>query len=182
MKIKKVQVKNYRLLKDFSLDLENELSLVIGKNNCGKTSLLLVLNKFLNSGKFKPDDFNIDYKKKLSEFIINTLPSEDNYITNGIYLKLFIEYNECDDLSNINELMMDLDEENNQIILHFEYVLTYEKLLKMKSDFDTLTGFNGTNEERFKYFFKNEFDEYYHRNEQSILLDENNNIVDFIDL
>ncbi len=48
MKITKIQVENYRLLKDFSIDIEKELSLVIGKNNCGKTSLLSVIDKFLN--------------------------------------------------------------------------------------------------------------------------------------
>ena len=37
MKIKQIEIKNYRLLKDFAIDLEDELSLVIGKNNCGKT-------------------------------------------------------------------------------------------------------------------------------------------------
>ena len=35
MKIKSLQVNNYRLLKNFQLDLEDELSLVIGKNNTG---------------------------------------------------------------------------------------------------------------------------------------------------
>lgn len=48
MKINKIKIENFRLLKNFQLDLENELSLVIGKNNCGKTSLLAVLDKFLN--------------------------------------------------------------------------------------------------------------------------------------
>lgn len=182
MKIKKIEVENYRLLKNFSLDLEDELSLVIGKNNCGKTSLLLVLNKFLNSGKFTSDDLNLEYKKELSEYILNAFPSEENYEENGIYLRLFIEYGENDNLSNINELMMDLDEENNQIILQFEYSLSYTKLLQMKSDFDGLTGFSGTNEEKFKYFFKNEYDGYFNKYEQSILLDEDNQIIDFIDL
>lgn len=41
MKIKKLQINNYRMLKDFNFDLEDELSLVIGKNNCGKTSMSL---------------------------------------------------------------------------------------------------------------------------------------------
>lgn len=182
MKIKKIQTSNYRLLKDFSLDLENELSLVIGKNNCGKTSLLLILNKFLNNGKFKVDDFNLDYKNELSEFIINTLPTENDYIKKGICLKLFIEYTETDNLSNLSTLMMDLDEDNNQIVLSFEYILTYEKLTSMKSNFDALTNFDGTDEEKFTYFFKNEFDEYFVRNEKSILLDEEQNIIDFIDL
>ena len=38
MILKKMEVKNFRLLKDFKLDFKDELSLVIGKNNCGKTS------------------------------------------------------------------------------------------------------------------------------------------------
>lgn len=182
MKIKKIQVKNYRLLQDFSLDLQDELSLVIGKNNCGKTSLLLVLNRFLNGGKFTSDDFNLEYKKILSEYIITSFPSEEDYKEDGIYLRIFIEYNENDDLSNINELMMDLDEDNNQVILNFEYSLTYNKLLQMQSDFNSLTNFDGTNEEKFKYFFKNECSEYFNRSEQSILLDTDNQIVDFIDI
>lgn len=32
MKIFKLEITNFRLLKDFSMDLEEELSLVIGKN------------------------------------------------------------------------------------------------------------------------------------------------------
>ncbi len=62
MKVFKIEIENYRLLKEFSMDLENELSLVIGKNNTGKTSILSILNKFLNPSernKFFFDDFNI---------------------------------------------------------------------------------------------------------------------------
>jgi len=62
MKITKIKVKNFRLLKEFELDLEESLSLVIGKNNCGKTSLLSILNKFIvsqsTSNNFSFDDFN----------------------------------------------------------------------------------------------------------------------------
>lgn len=45
MKIKKLQINNYRMLKNLNFDLENELSLVIGKNNCGKTSLSICTKK-----------------------------------------------------------------------------------------------------------------------------------------
>jgi putative ATP-dependent endonuclease of OLD family len=47
MNIKKIKIENYRLLKDFELDLEQNLSLLIGKNNTGKTSLLSILEKFI---------------------------------------------------------------------------------------------------------------------------------------
>lgn len=41
MILKKMKVKNFRLLKNFELDFKDELSLVIGKNNCGKHQPLL---------------------------------------------------------------------------------------------------------------------------------------------
>lgn len=50
MKIAKINIFNYRLLKSFSLNLREDITLVIGKNNTGKTSLLSVMNKFLNPG------------------------------------------------------------------------------------------------------------------------------------
>ena len=68
MKIKKLQINNYRMLKDLNFDLEDELSLVIGKNNCGKTSLLSALEKFIGSqsasNNFTFDDFNSDLWRK----------------------------------------------------------------------------------------------------------------------
>ena len=66
MKIYKIQIENFRLLKNFSIDIEDELSLIIGKNNSGKTSILSALYKFLNrseSNKFHFVDFNIDFKE-----------------------------------------------------------------------------------------------------------------------
>ena len=135
MKITKIQVENYRLLKDFSIDIEQELSLVIGKNNCGKTSLLSVMDKFLNgnSSSFTFEDFNLDFK----EVLISTIEKDvdDKYSPIGIRMKLFIEYADTDNLSNISNLMMDLDPDNNSIILAFEYVLTLEKIKKLKDDY-----------------------------------------------
>lgn len=182
MKINKIEVKNYRLLKNFSLDLEDELSLVIGKNNCGKTSLLTVLDRFLNNKNLTSNDFNLDYKKQLLDIILGTLPDEDSYIPNGISLRIYIEYNETDNLSNISDVMMNLDESNNLIILNFEYILSYENLQKMKLYFDDFSVFDGSEEEKFNYFFKNEYDEYFYHSEKSVLLNEDLEIVDFIDL
>lgn len=182
MKINKIEVKNYRLLKSFSLDLEDELSLVIGKNNCGKTSLLTVLDRFLNNKELTSNDFNLDYKKQLLNIVLGTLPDEDSYITNGISLRLHIEYNETDNLSNISDVMMNLDTDNNFIILNFEYILSYQNLQKMKLDFDNFTVFDGSDEEKFNYFFKNEYDEYFYHSEKSLLLNQGLEIIDFIDL
>ena len=84
MKVFKIEIENFRLLKDFSIDLEQVLSLVLGKNNTGKTSILTILEKFLNQSdrnKFSFDDFNIDFKKELkSKIVSEETISEEDYI------------------------------------------------------------------------------------------------------
>ncbi|MBS1502590.1 MAG: AAA family ATPase, partial [Bacteroidetes bacterium] len=137
MKLKKVKIRNFRLLREFEMDLENELSLVIGKNNCGKTSLMAVLQKFIgekNSVKeFSSDDFNIDFQRTLKEIIEDGQAPGKVFL--GISLKLFIEYSETDNLANIGGLLLDLDPENRIVVLAYEIVLTEEKLNKLHSDF-----------------------------------------------
>ncbi len=106
MKVFKIEIENYRLLKNFSMDLEKELSLIIGKNNTGKTSILSVLDKFLGHSertKFTFDDFNIDFKKALKDKVeAGETIAENDYKRVGIRLRLFIKYTEADNLSNIS--------------------------------------------------------------------------------
>src|SRR5574337_56367 len=141
MKISKLQIENYRLLKNFSVDLEKELSLIIGKNNTGKTSILSILDKFLSQSdknKFTFDDFNIDFKSKLKTLIENPAEVDDpTYIPLGIRLKVFINYDEEDSLANVSRVMMNLDPTNNVIVLGFEYVLHFDDLLRLKNEYAT---------------------------------------------
>lgn len=135
MKIFKIEILNFRLLQNFSMDLEEELSLVIGKNNTGKTSIISVLDKFLNEKiKFCFDDLNISIINEISQLIMAPdIPGEFDPI--GITLKLFIEYDENDDLSNVSRVLMDLDPLNNKIVLGFEKTLAYTDFLILRTDY-----------------------------------------------
>ena len=140
MKIVKIQVKNFRLLKDLTMNLEKDLSLVIGKNNSGKTSLLLVLGKFLaNSsikGAFSFDDLNIDLRDKLSISLETNGALPDGLASIGISLRLFIEYYSEDSLENIgNKVIMDLDPENNMVVLAFDYILPVKAVERLIADY-----------------------------------------------
>jgi predicted ATP-dependent endonuclease of OLD family len=129
--------------------MEDDLSLVIGKNNCGKTSLLCILDKFIGKKAATPtftyDDFNIDFQKdleaiyttdKYQEIITEFESVDDNKWKNiGLSLKLFIEFTETDSLTNISKLMMDLDPDNKTIVLLFEYILDEENFKKIRGDF-----------------------------------------------
>lgn len=144
MKITRIEIDNYRLLKKLSLDLEDELSLVIGKNNTGKTSILTILDTFLNPTDKKRisfDDFNIDLREQL----IKEMASEDalkeeefNSQDTGIRLRITIKYDKNDNLSNISNVMMDLDPNNNFVILSFEYDISFIEYKKAKEDIKNL--------------------------------------------
>lgn len=139
MKVTKMEVNNYRLLKNIEIDLETDLSLIIGKNNCGKTSVLSVLNKFIgdksSSNYFKYDDFNIDFKNKLFEAVEANDKEMKMLNNNGIELFIYIEYDRNDNLANINSLMLDLDPDNNTIVVKFEYTLSSEKMISLIESF-----------------------------------------------
>ncbi len=139
MRIDKIQVSNFRSLRNLEVDLEAYLSIVVGKNNSGKTSLLLALERFLSSGvttRFEFDDFNLDFQSDLEAVLAGRVELEDPAAICGISLRLFIDYGPNDDLANVgNKVIMDLDPANRTIILDFHYHLAQENLTAMRRDF-----------------------------------------------
>lgn len=137
MFLSKITVQNFRLLKEFSIDLEKELSLIIGKNNSGKTSLLYLLDKIFHwrdkGGCIHIDDFNLDFKKSLVDMLVkDEVIDEKEYQEDGVRLRLYIKYNDDDDLSNVGLIMMDLDENNYYVVLGYDYVLPYEAYCRLR--------------------------------------------------
>ena len=137
MYLNKITVSNFRLLKDFSVDLEQNLSLIIGKNNSGKTSLLYLIHKIFNwrdkGGCIRIDDFNIDYKNSLVKMLTKDHEvDEKEYEEDGVRLRLYIKYTDDDDLSNVGLIMMDLDENNYYVVLGYDYVLPYESYKRLR--------------------------------------------------
>ena len=143
MKVTKINVQNYRLLKDFSLELKNDLSLIVGKNNCGKTSVLTVLEKILNRNSnftLTWEDINLIHRKEIFENIkrVSDTPDSELEPILGINLQIWIQYSEEDSYQNIQPFMMDLNPDNNFIILEFTYTLPIQKLCDLNhqvSDF-----------------------------------------------
>ncbi|WP_031480469.1 ATP-dependent nuclease [Maridesulfovibrio frigidus] len=176
MKICKITVENFRLLKDFSIDLEDELSLVVGKNNVGKTSLLTVLEKFLGSkskGSIAFDDFNIEFKNYLYKLIDDKDANIEEGEQLGIKLRLYIKYNEDDDLSNISSVLMDLDPENNYVILGFDYLFKNIALQQAKQDFAVFVEKKGAEKEcdLISLFLSKKYSDYFDLDIKSLAYD-----------
>lgn len=136
MKIKNIKIKNYRLLKDFKIDLEDKLSLVIGKNNTGKTSLLSVIEKFLtDKSDFSINDFNLDKQEKLKALETkNSLKTPEDFKF-CIQLLFEIKYEAIDSLHNLSSLILNLESEDI-VVLGFEYFLNPLQYKYLIADFE----------------------------------------------
>lgn len=120
-----MQVQNFRLLRDSKLNLNENVSWLIGKNNTGKTSFLILLDYFYNKRRF---DFN-DFSKELRKQIYN-IDYETDIHQFSIRLLLEIEYKQQDNLRNIAEFITDLEAENTIVKIACEAIIDKEKILE----------------------------------------------------
>ena len=141
MVLKKIVVENFRLLKNFKLELKDELSLIIGKNNCGKTSVLVILDKMLNSYEIAWEDVNLAKQKELYNEIneFNGTIEEGDKFLEAIKLQLYVEYNDTDSYENIQNFIMDLEPENNIILLEFISSINIKNILDRNSKIQDLS-------------------------------------------
>lgn len=142
MKITKVSAKNFRMLEDSTLELRDEISLLIGKNNSGKTSFLVLFERFYESSmKFNFDDFPISQREKI--LAIQNGKVDPNL---SIQMTIEIEYGVGDDLKLISEFILDLDDSVNKVKILFECSIDSDRLCR------DLDGMNGDKE---RYIKKN---------------------------
>ena len=66
MHIQKIEIKNFRLLEDVGLSLENRTTVIVGRNNSGKTSLSELFRRLLSdkSPYFRLEDFSLSAHEK----------------------------------------------------------------------------------------------------------------------
>ena len=179
MVLKEIVVENFRLLKNFKLELKEDLSLIIGKNNCGKTSVLVILDKMLNSSEIAWEDVNLVKQKELYNEIkgFNGSVQDGNKFLEAIKLQLYIEYSDIDSYENIQNFIMDLDPENNIILLEFISLINIKNILELKDiikgrkikDFSTFSRYMSKNFT--KYFKIKKYSRCYDKKTKKIISD-----------
>lgn len=137
MKISKLSITNFRLLDDVEINIENDITLIVGKNNSGKTSLFEVINLFFNDkNRISFHDFSLntheafnDCYTKYTDELLEANEDDQEEIENSlieeiprITLNVQIEYDKLkDSLINISEFISDLDENRSDATLLFKY-------------------------------------------------------------
>lgn len=128
MRIEKAKITNFRLLEDVEITLEPVTTVIVGRNNSGKTSLTEVFDRLIGDkpAVFKLEDFSVGARQKFleakklkeeesaSEAILAALP------VISVTLTLRYEVGKAD-LGPLSDFIIDLDPACVQAMLRVDY-------------------------------------------------------------
>lgn len=151
MKLKAVQIQGYRAHEDTTVTLENGLTVVVGRNNTGKTSFVEIIDKFIGNNT-NNRLHAADFSAKQTETLVGSLSStEDKHLTPDtlptIKLKLKIQYDLEEDkpeaLAAITRYITTLDIRCKNMIIECTYKPTDPEracttLCELKNNSDTI--------------------------------------------
>lgn len=128
MRIEKVRITNFRLLEDVEVSFEKVTTVIVGRNNSGKTSLTEFFDRLIGEGpsKFKLEDFSASTRPKFiaakklrqegadAQKILDVLPVISATIT--------ISYDPgAPDLGPLSPFIIDLEPNCKTVMLRLDY-------------------------------------------------------------
>jgi hypothetical protein len=156
MHIHKVTVRNFRLLADVELVLEDRTTLVVGRNNSGKTSLSEAIRRFLAdpNPRFQIEDFsNASYDgfcEALKAKNAGAQVDKVRALIPSIELRLLFRYDlEQPELGPLSDFVINLDPNCNEALVVARYELGHGAIESLFAD--QPTG-ELTNEGRLAFF------------------------------
>ena len=136
MKITKVRVEGFRLLQDVELAIEPTSTVIVGRNNSGKTSLTEIFERFLGDrpGAFRLEDFSSGIRQRFNaarmlrekgegdpQAVLDTLPQ--------ISLTVTVDYDvAAKDLGPLSPFVIDLDAGSHTAIIRLDYAASLSTL------------------------------------------------------
>ena len=129
MYLKTIEVKNYRLLVDAKLNLNENETVIVGRNNSAKTTLMDFLKKVYNDDKIEFDDYPIDERSELYSAVDRLLSGEITYDAFRLLIKqpsitFTVDYSNegaVDPLGNLSPFIIDLDDDITDVRIRAEY-------------------------------------------------------------
>ncbi len=141
MKLRHVRIKNFRLLTDVQLVLEDLTTVVVGRNNSGKTSLSEIIRRLLAEGAtaFQLEDFSSACYDGFCEALEAHKNGENDDVVRSlipsIELRLTFEYDAArPQLGPLSSFVIDLDPDCNQALAVVRYELKDGLLAQFFSD------------------------------------------------
>lgn len=128
MKLHRVKIENFRLLRDVELGLEDRTTLIVGRNNSGKTSIAELFRRLLSdkSPGFRLEDFSLGCHEQFwtafEAFHVGDEESDVVALLPSIRITVDIAYDvDAPDLGPLSDCIIDL----NPACTHGRLVLTF---------------------------------------------------------
>lgn len=150
MKIRKIEIQNYKQFIQVVINLHDDLTILAGPNNSGKTTLITLLKGVLSDSNLKythndiPIELSTKWRNSMFNICCKFFPSEESpeIVIKNLFeeitfndqlkeeftiapceIKIEVSYDiEADDIRKFAEYIMDLDETQHSFFFH--YVLT----------------------------------------------------------
>jgi putative ATP-dependent endonuclease of the OLD family len=141
--LKKIVLKNFRLLHEAALFLEKQTTVIVGRNNSGKTSLTEVMTRLLAEGNptFRLEDFSCAahhcfwdaYLAKVAGTPVN----EVRPMLPAIEVRLSFEYGTDEQLGTLTDFVLDFDVDCTEALVVISYEIEAGRIDDL---FNELTG------------------------------------------
>ncbi|MHB8503630.1 MAG: ATP-dependent nuclease [Candidatus Acidiferrales bacterium] len=149
MHLSKIAVKNFRLLEDVQLSLEQATTVIVGRNNSGKTSLTELFRRLLLGSEptFNLEDFHLGTHEKFWEaFVSKCEAREESQIREALPIieaQLTVSYVAASDFGPLSEFIADLDPNCTDALIIIRYQLKDGKIDSLFEDLPTDQSPNG---------------------------------------
>ena len=130
MHIHRIDIKNFRLLTSVSLFLEERTTVIVGRNNSGKTSLTELFRRLLteNTPSFRFEDFSLSTHEHFwKAFLLKRKGDPEDIVREVlpvIEVRLTVNYGKNEsDLGLLSEFIIDLNPDCNEALIILRYQL-----------------------------------------------------------
>lgn len=135
MRLSKIAIKNYRLLVDAELEVDENTTLIVGRNNTAKTSCIDCIDSILKGTPFSYDDYPIGKRSALISSIEKYMSKEISFVNlletlDYISIDFLVDYlldDQNDNLGALSPFIIDVDESVSTALIRAEYRLKIDE-------------------------------------------------------
>lgn len=141
MKLTKIEIHNYRLLKDVTINVDEKTTLIVGRNNTAKTSFMVLMDNILNGKSLSYNDYPLSQRSTAIHLFEQLLKDELKFeeLVERFpcpSMVLTIDYSQEgveDHLGALSSFIIDVDENIQIAIIKAYYTIncTEEKLCEI---------------------------------------------------
>lgn len=139
MKIKKVKIQNFKCFRDFTINFENNLNIIVGNNESGKSTILeainLALSGYLNGKSIKNDFSEYLFNKECEKEYLKSIENNNPIPLPSIIIEIY--FSECNDGNFKGTQNLDKSDDfgiRYKIEFDEKYNSCYEELIKNQKD------------------------------------------------